>query len=122
MSIANNYTAGNRGSNFHWQLIMTGAPVKAGAYQSAGSGSSGGGGVVTSQTPFGPITSTGPGTVPANAKSITVYNAGSASGIVNGGSIKSGLSLTFAAQDGSEFPTALTYDATGTTLIITYII
>lgn len=63
---------------------------------------------------------TGSGTIAAGKKSFTVYNQGDADGVLDGSSLPAGASVSFAASEGNTLG-SMTYDATGTTFLITSI-
>jgi hypothetical protein len=115
MGVVNDSTWGNKGSNANWQLrvLQLLNQISAGV---------GGGGTPVAAVPYGPITSAGAGTIPANAKSYSIANIGIAAGIVNGGSLPVDIEVSYSAQDGEKFTAAVAYDATGTTFLITYIL
>lgn len=58
------------------------------------------------------------GTISAGAQSVAIANIGDADGLVNGKNLPAGLSLNWSG-DGVRTLTAFTYDATGTTFVIT---
>ena len=70
------------------------------------------------------IRATGAGSIPAGARSISVYNAGSAAGSILGvaGNILAGEILSFDAGGENDTLSAFAYDGTGTTLVITTIV
>ncbi len=65
--------------------------------------------------------STGAGSTPAGAFSASIANVGTAAGTVNGISIPAGTTLNFDAGVLNSTLGSITYDATGTTFIVTYI-
>jgi len=67
---------------------------------------------------------TGSGTISAGARSISVYNAGSAAGSILGvaGNILPGEAFDFSAGGEDDTLAAFAYDGTGTTLVITTIV
>ena len=70
------------------------------------------------------IRATGAGSIPAGARSISVYNAGSAAGSILGvaGNILAGEILSFDAGGENDTLSVFAYDGTGTTLVITTIV
>lgn len=56
--------------------------------------------------------------IAAGSKSVSVYNAGAANGVVLGGVIKPGESITWSAN-GEDTLSAVSFDGTGTELVIT---
>ena len=125
MSIGNLKTEGNKGNNFPWQYkVLVGLQ---GIIDSNGQSSTDITGVLNdiltilqgeARTPR--ITSaTGSGSTP-NAYSVSIANVGSAAGVVNGVSIPAGTTLNF---DGgfNNLLDPMSYNATGTTFIITSI-
>ena len=70
------------------------------------------------------IRATGSGTVAAGARSISVYNAGSAAGSILGvaANILPGEAFDFSAGGEDDTLSAFAYDGTGTTLVITTIV
>lgn len=135
MSIGNTKTNGNKGNNFPFQLAVLQL-----LEQIALGGGGGGGGcpcpssaqeatlaqVLTKLTAVavtpGLLRATGAGNVAAGAKSVSVYNAGPASGLVLGQTIKSGESFTWSAGDMNNTLGAISYDGTGTELVITTVV
>jgi len=118
MGLGNTNSYGNKKSNFNYQkrnLQIQGLIL-------AATIAGGGGGAGNPEVPSTIIRATGPGVTPANLKSVSVYNAGGANGVFNGGIIKSGEQFSFSAQDGTLFLNPISYDGTGTELAITYII
>lgn len=115
MGVGNDITWGNKGSNTNWQLrvLQLLDQISIGV---------GGGGTPVAAVPYGPITATGPGAIPANAKSYSIANIGIADGVVNGGALPVDLEVSYSAQDGEKFTSAVSYDASGTTFLITYIL
>lgn len=77
----------------------------------------GGGGAVETFT--GPTETSASGTITAGKKSISVVNVGAANGVFNGQPIRPGYPINISAQPGNTLA-EITYDGTGTTLIIAY--
>jgi len=134
MSFANDNTSGSKHSNGSWQLSV----LQLLGQIAAGGG--GGGGcpcpssaqeatlaqvltklTAVSATP-GLIRAIGAGSVAAGAKSVSVYNAENANGLVLGQIIKPGESLTWSAGDMNNTLDAISYDGTGTELVITTVV
>ena len=63
---------------------------------------------------------TGPGSTP-NAYSLSISNVGSAAGVINGVSIPAGTTLNWSGEL-NNYLTPMSYNATGTTFIITSIL
>lgn len=119
MSVGNLKDEGNKGNNFPFQknlLLSNGEMIQllTGILSALG-------GAVGPSTANGPIRATGAGSIPAGVTSFSVYNAGSADGTINGGTIKKGEQLSWVAAGGSYFTGPIAYDGTGTELVITYI-
>jgi len=135
MSFANDNTSGSKNSNGSWQLSVL---------QLLGQIAAGGGGGVgscpcpssaqeatlaqvltkltaVSSTP-GLIRAVGAGIIAAGAKSVSVYNALNVNGLVLGQIIKPGESLTWSAGDMNNTLGAISYDGTGTELVITTVV
>jgi hypothetical protein len=68
------------------------------------------------------LTTSGSGSVAAGARSVTVFNRGSATGTFLGEFVEPGEVFTFAAGSTRDVLGALAYDATGTTFVITKIV
>lgn len=134
MSIGNTKTNGNKGNNYPFQLAVLQLLDQIAA------GGGGGGGcpcpsnaqeatlalVLAALTPVPTtpnlIRSSAAGNVAAGAKSVTVYNAGAANGLVLGQAIKVGESLTWSAGGINNTLSAISYDGTGTELVITTVV
>lgn len=67
------------------------------------------------------ISATGAGATPANAYSLSIANVGSGDGVINGVTLPSGATVNFDAGALNNTLSQLSYNATGTTFIITYI-
>jgi hypothetical protein len=67
------------------------------------------------------LSTTGSGSTSAGVYSVSIANVGAAAGIVNGQSIPAGTTLNFDAGVLNNTLGAITYNATGTTFIITYL-
>jgi hypothetical protein len=111
MSIGNLKDYGNKGNNFPWQLKVLEGLQKIYDFLVGSS-------VVATRTPV--ILSD----IGAGAISITygfsIANVGAASGTVNGVTIPAGTTVNF-APDKNNSLSGITYDATGTTFLITWI-
>jgi hypothetical protein len=126
MSIANLKDTGNQGNNMPWQWnVLKGLQALLdqnttccsdiqGALSSIDGYLKG-----TEKTP-GIISATGAGSTPANIYSMSIANVGSAAGVINAVSIPAGVTLNWSAEFNNTLG-QLSYNATGTTFIITYI-
>lgn len=114
MSVGNLKTDGQKGNNFPWQLQML----------------KGLQGIIDALTvgtccppevrkPF-IESSTGAGSIPTNTYSISIANVGNAAGTVNGVSVPAGVVINYNAELNNTL-IGPSYDATGTTFLITYI-
>jgi len=132
MSIGNLKTNGNKGNNFPYQLAVLklleqialggGCPCPSSAQEvtllqvltklTA----------VTTTPSLARVTNALGSPIAAGAKSVTVYNAGAANGVVLGSTIKPGESLTWSAGDMNNTLGAISYDGTGTELVITKVV
>lgn len=119
MSVGNLKDYGNKGNNFPYQLQnlqALGLIIEALGSSAAG--------VVAKQAEV--AVKNGPGTLPVKTYTFSVYNSGSAAGTFNAGSgsisLPAGVTLNYDAGGLSHFFAADTFswDATGTTFIITY--
>jgi len=90
------------------------------ALVTAGSGSSGGGSSSGVQRGVQFTTETGPGEIAAGARSISISNTGELDGTVLGGSLPVGSSYALQV-DGNDTLEAVTFDATGTTFVVSVI-
>ena len=59
------------------------------------------------------------GSIPAGSKDISIFNAGQANATVLGEILEPGFQIPF-GTDGNDTSSAIAYDGTGTTLLITY--
>jgi hypothetical protein len=73
------------------------------------------------RTPSYAVTSSA-GTVATGSRSVSVFNSGTASGTWLGGSLPSGVQLTYEAGGQSDTLGSFAYSATGTTFIITTVV
>lgn len=117
MSIANDYTAGNRGSNFHWQLVMTGAQVKAGPYQRVGGLNQGNTQNVVSTNETGSTNSP----VAAGFTSVGFTTSSTFVGTINGIARAASTFVTFSANPG-EILLAIPFTVTAGSVTIDRII
>lgn len=128
MSIGNLKDQGNKGNNFPYQLrnlqllgdIATSVTPGSGLATEATLQQ-----VVTnttgvSRTP-GILEATGAGATPFPVYSLTIANVGGAAGVVNGVNIPAGVSISFDGGALNNTLNPLSYNATGTIFIITYI-
>lgn len=120
MSVGNLKDEGNKGNNFPFQknlLLAEGEQILllTGILSALG-------GAVGPSTATGPIRTSGAGSIPAGVTAFSVYNAGNANGLINGGTIKKGEQMSWDAKGGSYFTGPIAYDGTGTELVITYTI
>jgi glutamine cyclotransferase len=112
MSIGNLKDYGNKGNNFPWQLkMLEGLQAILNAFT----------GVTTGAVRYPIIiTEFGPGSVPNNVYSFSISNVGSASGTVDGQILPAGTTINYNAELNNTL-NGLSYDATGTTFLITWI-
>lgn len=62
----------------------------------------------------------GPGSIPAGVYSFSIANVGAAAGTVNGESLPAGVTINYDAGSlNNTFPNVLSFDATGTTFLVT---
>jgi len=135
MSVGNLNTQGDKKNNWTWQNAVL---------QLLGQIAAGGGGggcpcpssaqeatllqvlikltAVTTTPSLARVTNALGSPIVAGAKSVTVYNAGAANGLVLGSTIKPGESLTWSAGDMNNTLGAISYDGTGTELVITKVV
>lgn len=113
MSVGNLQDYGSKSTNFPWQLKMLQG------LQALITNTS----VVTPAMRFPTVTShTGIGAVPTGTYSFSIANVGAAAGTVNGiVSLPAGVTLNFDAGGAGNTLDGLSFDATGTTFIITKI-
>jgi len=114
MSIGNTKSYGNKGNNFPWQLQML-------------KGLQGIIDALTAGTCCPPqkrstniVSATGAGVVPPNTYSFSIANVGNAAGTVDGVSVPAGVVVNFSAEL-NNFLEGISYNATGTTFLITYL-
>lgn len=113
MSIGNLKDYGNKGNNWPWQYKML--EGLQGIYNALT-------GSATGQVRTANILNTSAaGTIPAGAYSFSVANVGAASGTLLGQTIPAGSSVNFDAGAMSNTFLGASYDATGTTFLITWI-
>lgn len=116
MSIGNTKTQGNQGSNHPWQLAMLKQLEAVQVAVIAGGGSGG------TNTLVGPFVSSTTGSIPAAAKAFVIDNIGSEEGIVNLGPLPTKTGISVSADPGKTFTTPISYDASGTEFLISYIL
>ena len=114
MSIGNLKTDGNKGNNFPWQLKML-------------QGLQGIINAIFATAPLSPqsriphiYTNVSSGMVPGNNYGFSIANVGAANGTVDGIVLKPGYTVSFSPTSIDNL-NSLTYDATGTEFLITYI-
>jgi hypothetical protein len=111
MSIGNLKDYGNKGNNFPWQLKVLEGLQKIYDFLVGSS-------LVTARTPV-IASATGTGSVPVTY-GFSIANVGGAAGIVDGVSLPAGATINF-APDKNNTLSGISYDATGTTFLITWI-
>lgn len=113
MSIGNLKDYGNKGNNFPWQLKMLEGLQ---AILNALTGTTNG----QLRRPFY-LSATGAGNTPQDVYSFSIANVGSANGIVDGQVLPTGATINYDAGAMNNTLAPLSYDATGTRFIITWI-
>jgi hypothetical protein len=111
MSIGNLKDYGNKGNNFPWQLKVLEGLQKIYDFLVGSS-------LVTARTPV-IVSDTGTGSVPVSY-GFSIANVGGAAGLVDGITLPAGATVNF-APDKNNTLSAISYDATGTTFLITWI-
>lgn len=111
MSVGNLKDYGNKGNNFPWQLKVLEGLQKIYDYL-AGSN------IPQPRIPV-IISDTGAGGI-SLTYGFSIANVGAASGTVNGVTVPAGTTVNF-APDKNNYLSGVTYDATGTTFLITWI-
>jgi hypothetical protein len=112
MSIGNLKDYGNKGNNFPWQLKVLEGIQRIYDYLIGSS-------VPQQRTPV-IISDTGSGGI-SITYGFSIANVGGAAGLVNGVTLPAGATVNF-APDNNNYLNGITYDATGTTFLITYIV
>lgn len=114
MSVGNLKNNGNKGNNFPFQLAVLQLLDQILA------ASGGGGGGCCPATPRVPtmLRASAPGVVAVGKRSVSIYNAGQAPGLVLGTSLKAGETVNFDAGSSLDTLGAISYDGTGTDLLI----
>lgn len=111
MSVGNLKDYGNKGNNFPWQLKVLEGIQKIYDY------------LVGSNVPQPRVpvflSDNGPGGISTNY-GFSISNVGSASGLVNGVTLPAGATINF-SPDNNNYLNGISYDATGTTFLITWI-
>jgi hypothetical protein len=117
MSIGNLKDYGNKGNNFPWQYkMLLGLDKILAAFSSGGTSYL----APQARVPRYSITTTS-GVTLANVYSFSIANVGSAAGTVDGQSLPAGVTVNFDAGVLNNTLGSLSYNATGTTFIITYV-
>lgn len=113
MSIGNLKDYGNKGNNFPFQLkVLEGIQAVFNALTGVTPGQQ--------RKPFY-ISDTGAGNIPIDVYSFSIANVGAASGTVSGQVLPAGATINFDAGVLNHTFTSISYDATGTTFLITYV-
>lgn len=76
----------------------------------------------TKDTAHSLTTDTGVGTIAVGYRSVTLANIGGANAIIDGNTIPAGVVITLPFNPSGSYTTAVNYDATGTTLLISTIV
>ena len=114
MSIGNLKDYGNKGNNFPWQLKMLQG------LQSIINNTGGGSGGAQVRQPYIDNFAGGTGSITSGTfYSLSIANTGAGPGLVNGKSIPAGTILNFDAGVLNNTLGSITWDATGTTLLVT---
>jgi hypothetical protein len=123
MSIGNLKTEGNKGNNFPFQLkVLQGLQALIDSTSANIDCCTDLNKLLQSrERTVTVINATGPDTTPGGVFSVSIANVGTASGTVGGATIPAGTTLNFDAGVLNNTLTAISYDATGTTFIVTYI-
>lgn len=111
MSIGNLKDYGNKGNNFPWQLKVLEGLQKIYDFLVGNS-------VAAARTPV-ILSDIGSGGISVTY-GFSIANVGAASGTVNGVTLPAGASVNF-APDKNNYLNGISYDATGTTFLITWI-
>ena len=111
MSIGNLKDYGNKGNNFPWQLKVLEGLQKIYDFLVGSS-------AVVARTPV-ILSNTGAGGISVTY-GFSIANVGAASGTVDGVTLPAGATVNF-APDKNNSLSGITYDATGTTFLITWI-
>lgn len=113
MSIGNLKDYGNKGNNFPWQLkMLEGLQAIYNALTGSAIGQIRTANVINTSTA---------GSIPAGVYSFSVANVGSANGTLLGQTIPAGATVNFDAGAMSNTFLGASYNATGTTFLITWI-
>jgi hypothetical protein len=113
MSIGNLKDYGNKGNNFPFQLkVLEGIQAVFNALTGVTLGQ---------QRKAFYISDTGAGSIPVDVYSFSIANVGAASGTVSGQVLPAGATINFDAGVLNHTFTSTSYDATGTTFLITYV-
>ena len=113
MSIGNLKDYGNKGNNFPFQLkVLEGIQAVFNALTGVTLGQ---------QRKAFYISDTGAGNIPIDVYSFSIANVGAASGTVSGQVLPAGATINFDAGVLNHTFISTSYDATGTTFLITYV-
>ena len=113
MSIGNLKDYGNKGNNFPFQLkVLEGIQAVFNALTGVTLGQQ--------RKPFF-ISDTGAGSIPIDVYSFSIANVGAAGGTVSGQVLPAGATINFDAGVLNHTFISTSYDATGTTFLITYV-
>jgi hypothetical protein len=113
MSIGNLKDYGNKGNNFPFQLkVLEGIQAVFNALTGVTLGQ---------QRKAFYISDTGAGSIPVDVYSFSIANVGAASGTVSGQVLPAGATINFDAGVLNHTFISTSYDATGTTFLITYV-
>jgi hypothetical protein len=113
MSIGNLKDYGNKGNNFPFQLkVLEGIQAVFNALTGVTLGQ---------QRKAFYISDTGAGSIPIDVYSFSIANVGAASGTVSGQVLPAGATINFDAGVLNHTFISTSYDATGTTFLITYV-
>ena len=113
MSIGNLKDYGNKGNNFPFQLkVLEGIQAVFNALTGVTPGQ---------QRKAFYISDTGAGSIPVDVYSFSIANVGAANGTVNGQVLPAGATINFDAGVLNHTFISTSYDATGTTFLITYV-
>jgi hypothetical protein len=114
MSVGNLNTQGDKKNNWTWQNAV----LQLLGQIAAGGGGGGGCCPQTIRTPA-MLRAAGPGTVIAGKRSASFFNAGAINVTILGAALKPGEMITFSAESTLDVLTEITYDGTGSDLLIT---
>jgi hypothetical protein len=113
MSVGNLKDYGNKGNNFPWQLkMLEGLQAIFNSLTGTVNGQQ--------RIPYY-LSETGAGATPPDVYSFSIANVGAANGIVDGQVLPTGATINYDAGAMNNTLKSLSYDATGTRFIITWI-